>query len=165
MPFTAGTHPHAYTVLQCYAMLCYATLCCVDSSRPRVHRCHSSALCAGESLHVLDLDNDGLISASELTDALRFLKANLDEQDLLALLDRWEGAGGGVVVGEWQSRRQPRGPALLQQRLAQSNWVADCCSSYCHSLGLGLLCFASSQWCNQGVATIVKLADHSRDPS
>jgi Ca2+-binding EF-hand superfamily protein len=39
-------------------------------------------------MHVLDLDNDGLISAAELTDALRFLRANLDEQDLVALLDR-----------------------------------------------------------------------------
>jgi Ca2+-binding EF-hand superfamily protein len=40
-------------------------------------------------MHVLDLDNDGLISAAELTDALRFLRANLDEEDLVALLDRW----------------------------------------------------------------------------
>lgn len=37
---------------------------------------------------MLDLDNDGLITASELQDALQFLKANLDEQDLVALLDQ-----------------------------------------------------------------------------
>ena len=41
---------------------------------------------AGERLHVLDLDNDGLITEKELSDALVFLKANLDEQDLKALL-------------------------------------------------------------------------------
>jgi len=40
---------------------------------------------------VLDMDNDGLITAKELTDALQFLKANLDEQDLNALLERWGG--------------------------------------------------------------------------
>jgi len=45
-------------------------------------------LLPGERLHVLDLDNDGLISQKELTEALRFLKANLDDQDLVALLDR-----------------------------------------------------------------------------
>lgn len=44
----------------------------------------------GERLHVLDMDNDGLITAKELTDALQFLKANLDEQDLNALLERLE---------------------------------------------------------------------------
>ncbi|WIA07926.1 hypothetical protein OEZ85_007404 [Tetradesmus obliquus] len=49
----------------------------------------------GERLHVLDLDNDGLISAAELSDALRFLRANLDEQDLVALLDRLEIKGSG----------------------------------------------------------------------
>ncbi|KAI8468150.1 MAG: LETM1-domain-containing protein [Monoraphidium minutum] len=42
----------------------------------------------GERLHVIDLDNDGLISKSELTEALRFLRANLDEDELMALLDR-----------------------------------------------------------------------------
>jgi hypothetical protein len=55
----------------------------------------------GERLHVLDLDNDGLISAAELTDALRFLRANLDEQDLVALLDRCEGVA--VVCGMWRA--------------------------------------------------------------
>jgi 4-diphosphocytidyl-2C-methyl-D-erythritol kinase len=48
-------------------------------------------------MHVLDLDNDGLISAAELTDALRFLRANLDEEDLVALLDRW-GADSPVCL-------------------------------------------------------------------
>lgn len=42
----------------------------------------------GERLHVLDLDNDGLITEKELTDALTFLKANLDDQDLKALLEK-----------------------------------------------------------------------------
>ena len=42
----------------------------------------------GERLHVLDLDNDGLITEQELTDALTFLKANLDDQDLKALLEK-----------------------------------------------------------------------------
>jgi Ca2+-binding EF-hand superfamily protein len=42
---------------------------------------------AGERLHVLDLDNDGLITQKELSDALTFLKANLDDQDLKALLE------------------------------------------------------------------------------
>lgn len=46
------------------------------------------AWCPGERLHVLDLDNDGLITANELQDALQFLKANLDEQDLKALLEQ-----------------------------------------------------------------------------
>lgn len=35
---------------------------------------------------MLDLDNDGLITEQELSEALQFLKANLDEQDLKALL-------------------------------------------------------------------------------
>jgi hypothetical protein len=48
-------------------------------------------------MHVLDLDNDGLISAAELTDALRFLRANLDEEDLVALLDRWGGRPGCLL--------------------------------------------------------------------
>lgn len=74
-------------------------------------------LYAGERLHVLDLDNDGLISAAELSDALRFLRANLDEQDLVALLDRWgwgqpavvlclaqHGGAAGQVRGAWQRR-------------------------------------------------------------
>lgn len=37
------------------------------------------------------MDNDGLITTKELTDALQFLKANLDEQDLNALLERYMG--------------------------------------------------------------------------
>jgi LETM1 and EF-hand domain-containing protein 1 len=43
----------------------------------------------GSNLHVLDLDNDGLISKEELDQALRFLKSNLDKEDLDALLQRW----------------------------------------------------------------------------
>lgn len=46
------------------------------------------SLLAGEKLHVLDLDNDGLITPGELQDALRFLRSNLDEEDLMALLER-----------------------------------------------------------------------------
>ncbi len=38
-------------------------------------------------MHVLDLDNDGLISRDELGQALRFLRENLAEEDLMALLD------------------------------------------------------------------------------
>lgn len=38
---------------------------------------------------MLDLDNDGLITPGELQDALRFLKSNLDDEDLLALLERY----------------------------------------------------------------------------
>lgn len=47
-----------------------------------------TSLLAGEKLHVLDLDNDGLITPGELQDALRFLRSNLDEEDLMALLER-----------------------------------------------------------------------------
>lgn len=36
----------------------------------------------------MDLDNDGLITPQELQDALRFLKSNLDDGDLMALLER-----------------------------------------------------------------------------
>ncbi|KIY93126.1 hypothetical protein MNEG_14838 [Monoraphidium neglectum] len=50
----------------------------------------------GERLHVIDLDNDGLISKGELQEALRFLKANLDDEELMSLLDRMNiKAGGG----------------------------------------------------------------------
>jgi len=61
----------------------------------------------GERLHVIDLDNDGLISESELQEALRFLKANLDEEELLLLLDRcgvWGGWVGGWVEGVGAAR-------------------------------------------------------------
>jgi Ca2+-binding EF-hand superfamily protein len=49
----------------------------------------------GSSMHVIDLDNDGLISKDELARAMRFLKKNLDEEDLKALLERWGGRGRG----------------------------------------------------------------------
>ena len=42
----------------------------------------------GSNMHVIDLDNDGLISRKELEQAMRFLKKNLDEEDLKALLER-----------------------------------------------------------------------------
>lgn len=59
-------------------------------------------------MRVLDLDQDGLISRTELADAIRFLKDNLSEADVDALLDslsiRAEGAGasgggGGPAAG------------------------------------------------------------------
>jgi Ca2+-binding EF-hand superfamily protein len=58
-----------------YHAMPYCAVCC-------------AVLCAGERLHVLDLDNDGLITEKELSDALQFLKANLDDEDLKALLEK-----------------------------------------------------------------------------
>lgn len=71
----------------------------------------------GERLHVLDLDNDGLITEQELTDALTFLKANLDDQDLKALLEKLEfkpqgGAGQPLIpVAELIKLAEPKQPA------------------------------------------------------
>jgi hypothetical protein len=69
----------------CPAVLCPALPCC---ALPCCALPCCAVLCAGERLHVLDLDNDGLITEKELSDALQFLKANLDDEDLKALLDK-----------------------------------------------------------------------------
>ena len=42
----------------------------------------------GESLHVLDTDNDGLVSTAELTKALGFLRSELGEEELALVLER-----------------------------------------------------------------------------
>ena len=85
----------------------------------------------GERLHVIDLDNDGLISRGELEAALRFLKANLDGDELRALLDKCaalKGVGreGGscclpatlaLVLGGWSAwwlAARGAGPRPLQ---------------------------------------------------
>lgn len=106
-----GNHTHAHGCAVLRLPLHQLQHCCLCCGR------HPFVLYAGERLHVLDLDNDGLISAAELSDALRFLRANLDEQDLVALLDRWgwgqpavvlclaqHGGAAGKVRGAWQRR-------------------------------------------------------------
>lgn len=70
----------------------------------------------GSKLRVLDLDNDGVVSQDELRSAMRFLRQQMGEEDLRAMLEALaeeapaDRAGGGINVAK-----------LMELALQQSN--------------------------------------------
>jgi LETM1 and EF-hand domain-containing protein 1, mitochondrial len=56
----------------------------------------------GEKMHVLDTDGDGVVTEGELRAALGFLRDNLGDGELRALLERLEGlrAEAGAAAGD-----------------------------------------------------------------
>jgi hypothetical protein len=66
----------------------------------------------GEKLHLLDTDNDGVISKKELEDALKFLDQELTEEEMQQLQVRgacvrcFVSAGHGAACSSWTQRHQ-----------------------------------------------------------
>jgi len=88
----------------------------------------------GERMHVLDEDNDGVISEEELKRALGFLRESLGEDELRTLLERLQrakvdggggGSGGGGGGGSSSSSGEALAPFRGETRDGDASSAAD----------------------------------------